>query len=79
MKVLSGVGAIGITYHSCPYWDREDGRGSLHISLWFIKLIIRLPFQDITEKGHGTYTSSYGAFWWPRVSKIVKFYWESVS
>ena len=79
MEVLSGVGAIGIIYHSCPYWKRKDGRGSLHVSLWFIKLIIRLPFKDVTPKGHGTYTSMYGFFWWPEVNQRAKFYWEKVS
>lgn len=76
MEILSGVGAIGITYHSCPYWRRRNGRPMLHISLWFIKVLIKMPWKDVTPKGKGSFVSSYGFFWWPSLSIKVRFYWE---
>ena len=79
IEFLSGVGALGITYHSCPYWRREKGTPSIHASLWFLKVIIQLPFNHITPKGHGTATSNYGFFWWPSINKKPKFFWSTLN
>jgi hypothetical protein len=79
IEFLSGVGALGISYHSCPYWRRRKGTPSIHISLWFVKLLIQLPFSHITPKGHGTATSSYGVFWWPAVNKNPRLFWSTLT
>ena len=78
MECLSGVGAIGVTYHSCPYWKRNKGKPSVHISLWFVKVIITLPYKHVTPKGHGTATSDYGVFWWPSVRVNPRLYWSTL-
>ena len=72
IEFLEGVGALGITYHSCPYWKRSTGNPTIHISLWFVKIIVTLPFQHVTPKGYGTATSDYGFFWWPSINKKPK-------
>jgi hypothetical protein len=78
MIFLSGLGALGFTYHSCPYFNRIKGNPSIHISIWFLKIIIYLPFNHITPKGHGTATSNYGFFWWPAVNKKPRFFWSTL-
>ena len=78
IEFLSGVGAIGFTYHSCPYWKRSDGRPSLHISMWFLKVIIFIPYQHVTPEGHGTGTSDYGVFWWPKAKAKPTFSWRTL-
>jgi len=78
IEFLSGVSALGFTYHSCPYWRRVDGRSSIHISIWWTKLIIYLPFQHVTPFGHGSATSYYGFYWWPRLNIRPHFYWETL-
>jgi len=78
MKFLAGVGALGFTYHSCPYWKREFGMPSIHVSMWRIKLIIYLPFKHTTPKGHGASTSSYGFYWWPKLNIKPSFYWSTL-
>ena len=78
IEFLSGFGAIGITYHSCPYWKRSVGNPSIHISLWFVKIIFALPFQHVTPKGHGTATSDYGVFWWPSVRVKPKIHFSTL-
>ena len=74
-EFISGVGALGFTYHTCPYWKREDGRPSLHLSLWFTKLIINLPFDHCEKIGRGTTVGSYGVFWWPKVNIKPRMFW----
>tara|TARA_R110000851_G_scaffold12408_1_gene43126 strand:+ start:576 stop:827 length:252 start_codon:yes stop_codon:yes gene_type:complete len=78
IEFISGVGALGVTYHSCPYWRRRKGTPSIHVCLWFVKIIIQLPFEHIAPLGHGTATSSYGVFWWPAINTKPKFYWSTL-
>ena len=75
IEFMSSVKAIGLSYSSCPYWKRNDGRPSLSIDLWFIKLFVQLPFRDCTPFGHGTATSHYGFHWWPKLNVKPRFYW----
>ena len=77
-EAINGVGALGVTYHSCPYWRRSDGRPYLHVSLWWVKILILLPFKDVTPKGHGTATSDYGIFWWPSVRLKPHLHWNKL-
>ena len=78
IELLSGVGAIGISYQSCPYWKRRDGRGLLAISLWWVKILITTPWEDITPLGHGSAVSMYGFFWWPKLKMKPNWYWETL-
>lgn len=75
-ELLSGVGALGITYHSCPWWNRSRGTGAIHISAYWFKLIVYMPWGDLTPFGKGTYTSSYGIFWWPSLNNKPNLYWD---
>jgi hypothetical protein len=78
MEILSGLGAIGLTYHSCPYWKRRLSKPTVHISLWWVKLIIHLPIKHLTPKGHGSATSSYGIFWWPSLRMKPSIFWHTI-
>ena len=77
--VLAGVGALGVSYNSCPYWRRISGNPSIHLSLWFCKIIIYLPFNHVTPIGHGSSVSRYGFFWWPKLRPKPTFYWETLT
>ena len=76
-KLMSGLGAIGITYSSAPYWAMSDGRPSISISLYWLKAYILLPYRHVTPFGHGSATSDYGFFWWPKLNPIPKFYFTT--
>ena len=73
-KVIQGVGAIGFTYNTCPYWKRNDGRPSIHLSLWWVKIIILIPCRHVETLCRGSAVSSYGFFWWPKLSLKPRFH-----
>lgn len=77
-EIMNGLGAIGITYATAPYWARRDGRPSLSISLWWVKFFILLNFTHITPYGHGSATSLYGVFWWPSINIKPKIHWSTL-
>ena len=77
IEVLEGVGALGCTYNACPYWRRKEGTPQLRLSLWFTKAIITLPWKHCMPIGHGSYSYSWGIFWWPSMSNKIRFSWGS--
>ena len=76
IELISGVGALGLSYHTCPYWKRKDGRPRLHLSLWFAKALIYLPYTHCEKIGRGSAVDSYGVFWWPKVDLKPKLFWK---